>query len=235
MVDILVDADSEIITQVNVLPANGAEAMDAVELIRQEEAAQGNDIQSLSMDGAGANGPMLRELENPEGLAVNTFVPVKTEAPSEIFESSDFVEDPETGRVICPAGKKSRHQGRDSKKRATIHRFDAEQCAPCPLLGQCMKKPPKRFGRNVRKNDYEKEYARAREKTTTEAYASVRSEHPKVERKLGEMVNRHGGRRARYRGRGKVLIQELMAATATNVKRVVRLLCAPDAAPAAAT
>ena len=40
-------------------------------------------------------------------------------------------------------------------------------------------------------------------------------------------MNRHGGRRARYRGRGKVLIQELMASMATNVTRLVRLGCAP--------
>ena len=95
-----------------------------------------------------------------------------------------------------------------------------------------MKNPPKHFGRNVRKNDYEKEYQRAREKATTQAYASVRAEHPKVERKLGEVMNRHGGRRARYRGIGKVLIQELMACMATNIKRMVRLVCAPKTAHA---
>ena len=92
-----------------------------------------------------------------------------------------------------------------------------------------MKELPKRFGRNVRKNDYAKEYRHVREKASTQAYVSIRSEHPKVERKLGEVMNRHGGRRARYRGRWKVLIQELMACTATNVKRLVRLECAPQA------
>lgn len=235
LLDILMDADSEIITQINVLPANGEEAMDAVQLVRQEEAAHANDVESLSIDGAGFNGPMLRELEDPEGLAVNTFVPPKQEPASETFGPDDFVEDAESGRVICPAGKKSRYRERDSKNRATIHRFAREDCEGCALLGQCMKNPPKHFGRNVRKNDYQKEYRRAREKASTQAYASVRSEHPKVERKLGEVMNRHGGRRARYHGAGKVLIQELMACTATNVKRIVRLLCAPQAALANAT
>jgi len=232
LLDVLVDADSEIITQLNVLPANGEEAADAIELIRQEEAAHGNDIASLSIDGAGLNGPVLRELEDPDGLAVDTFVPPKAEPASESFGPDDFVEDPESGAVICPAEKKSRYRERDSNNRATIHRFAREDCQECALLGQCMKNPPKHFGRNVRKNDYEKEYQRAREKTTTEAYASVRSEHPKVERKLGEVMNRHGGRRAHYHGVGKVLIQELMACTATNIKRMVRLLCAPVVASA---
>jgi IS5 family transposase len=230
LLDIVVDADSEIITQINVLPANGDEAVDAIELVRQEEAAHQNDVESLSIDGVGFNGPVLRDLEDPEGLGVNTFVPPTTESPSETFVADDFTEDAERTSVTCPAGQTSRCRDRDSKGRGMVYRFARETCQACPLLEQCMKKPPQKFGRSVRKNDYEEEYRRAREKATTDAYASVRAEHPKVERKLGEVMNRHGGRLARYRGRGKVLIQELMACMAANLKRMVRLLCAPDVA-----
>jgi len=233
LLDILVDADSEIITQVNVLPANGDEGMDTVKLVRQEEADQGNDIESLSMDGLGFNGPLLRELEDPEGLAVNTFVPPPQNPTNDIFVPDDFVEDPESGRVICPAGQKSRYRDRDVKNHATTHRFARKDCQVCALFSQCMKKLPKRFGRNVRKNDYAKEYRQVREKASTQAYLSIRSEHPKVERKLGEVLNRHGGRRARYRGTEKVLIQELMACTATNIKRIAKLACAANVALAA--
>jgi transposase len=230
LLDILVDADSEIITQINVLAANAEEAADAIELVRQEEATHGNDVESLSIDGAGFNGPVLRDLEDPEGLGVNTFVPPKTEPTSETFGPDRFAENAERTAVTCPAGQTSRYRERDSTGRATIYRFTSQTCQACPLLEKCMKNPPKHFGRNVRKNDYEKEYQRVREKAKTEEYASVRAEHPKVERKLGEVVNRHGGRRAHYRGAGKVLIQELMACIATNIKRIVRLLCAPDVA-----
>jgi hypothetical protein len=75
LVDVAMDADSEIVTAVNVLPANGAEAVDAVILIQQEEATQANDVQGLSMDGAGYNGPVLRELTDPEGLNLDVTVP----------------------------------------------------------------------------------------------------------------------------------------------------------------
>jgi transposase len=235
LLDMLVDADSEIITQINVLPANGDEAADAVDLVRQEAAAHNNKIEGLSIDGAGFNGPLLRELEDPDGLAINTIVPPKAEPAGALFAPEKFVEDAETGGVVCPAGKKSRYRERDSRDRAMIHRFAREVCQACPLLKQCMKEPPKHFGRSVRKSDYEKEYQRVREKAATEAYASTRAEHPKVERKLGEVMNRHAGRRARYRGIGKVLIQELMACTATNIKRIIRLVCAPEAAFAPGT
>ena len=226
--DISMDADSELITQINVLAANGDEAADAVSLVQQEEATHGNDIEKLSMDGAGFNGPVLRELEDPEGLAVDTYAPPSKEPDTEIFTPDDFVEAPTPGRVSCPAGETSSYRQRDSRGRSWIHRFKRVVCDGCELVSRCMSHPPQgTFGRTVRKNDYEAEYERARQKATTAEYEAVRSEHPKVERKLGEVMNRHGGRRARYRGNGKVLIQELMSCTATNVKRMVRLLFAP--------
>jgi len=231
LVDILIDADSSIITQVNVLPGNGDEAADALELVRREEAAHGNDIEALSIDGIGYNGPVLRELEDPEGLAIDTTVPPKAKPDGETFGPEKFVDDPATGGVVCPAGKVSCSQSRHRKGHATTHRFARADCVACPLRSGCMKKQPKTSGRAVNKNDYEVEYRRVHEKAATEAYAQVRAEHPQVERKLGEIMNRHHGRRARYRGSGKVFIQQLMACTATNVKRIVKLTSAPKVVP----
>lgn len=228
LVDVLIDADSEIITQINVLPANGNEAADAVELVRQEEAAHGNDVQALSMDGAGFNGPLLRELQDPGGLNIDTYVPVPQETQSALFTSKDFQEDLERGVVTCPAGQTSKERFHDRQDSTTKYRFAPEVCRACPLLARCMKKPPRRYGRTVCKSDYQTEHQQARHKTTTPQYAAVRQEHPKIERKLGELMNRHSGRQARYRRCWKVLIQELLAGMATNVKRLVRLLCAPE-------
>ncbi len=227
--DMLIDADSEIITVVNVLPANGDEAADAVELIRQEEAAHGNDVEAMSIDGVGFNGPLLRELEDPAGLNIDTYVPTPKEGKTDAFTPEDFEEDIQRGVVTCPAGQTSKYRHHDDQKQTTKYRFQAAVCRACPLLARCMKQPPKQWGRTVSKTDYQVEHDRARHKTSTPQYAAIRREHPKVERKLGEVMNRHGGRRARYRGCGKVLIQELMACTATNVKRLVRLLCPPPA------
>jgi transposase len=231
VIDVMLDADSRLITELNVLSAGGDEAADAVALVRQEEEAHGNDVASLSMDGAGFNGPMLRELEAPDGLAVDVIVPPQKEPASEFFAADDFVTETETGRVRCPAGVTSTHRERDEGQHGWSHRFPRKTCEACPLLGRCMKNPPRGYyGRKVRKNDYEPEYRRARQKVGTVAYRKTRAEHPLVERKLGEMLNRHSGRRARYWGTAKVLIQELMAALATNVRELVRRLCAPAAA-----
>lgn len=228
LVGILVDPDSEIVTQIDVLPANGHEAANVAELVRQEEARHGNDIGQLSIDGIGFQGPVLRELEDPQGLGLDVYVPPKQEPASAVFGAEQFIEDPERRHVACPAGQTSRYRERSEKDHSVLYRFNRLTCRGCPLQAQCMKEPPKDFGRGVRKNDDEAEYRRAREKARTPEYAAVRSEHAKVERKLGELMNRHDARRAHDHGHWKVLVQELMACTAMNVKRIVRSLCASN-------
>ena len=180
LVDILVDADSEFITAIDVLPANGNEAADAVELIRQEEAVHGNDVQALSIDGVGFNGPVLRELENPAGLNIDTYVPTPKESETEMFTPQDFQEDAERGVVTCPAGQTSKYRYRDEQKETNTYRFQAGVCLACPLVTRCMKQPPKSRGRTVRKTDYQAEHDRARQKTTTPQYAAVRRGSPRT-------------------------------------------------------
>ena len=113
--------------------------------------------------------------------------------------------------------------------------FAAKKCLVCPLRAECLEKPAGTKGRSVIKNDYESEYRQVAAKSGTPEYAAVRREHPKVERKLGELVRHHGLRWARYRGRAKVLVQSCLTALVVNVKRMVKLLWVPrelsDAAP----
>jgi hypothetical protein len=207
------------------------EILSWVDEVPPPEEAHDNHVETLSMDGAGFKGRVLRELGDPEGLNVNTFVPPPKEPASPTFTPEDFVEEAEQKCVRCPAGQRSTSRHRNQQDTGWMYQFKRSTCQNCPLLSRCMSHAPKgRSGRTVRKNDYEQEYRRARAKAASAEYAKVRTEHPKVERKLAEMLNRHSGRRARYHGQEKVLIQELMAAVATNVKRIMRLLRAPRAA-----
>lgn len=224
LVDILLDADSELITQINVLSATGPEAMDAVTLLSGEQAAGGNQVQSLSIDGVGFHGEMLRQLESPDGMKTDVYVPVPADKADGLFTPRDFRLDSDSGVLVCPAGQRSTAKRYDETKKATSYGFRKTTCATCPLLSRCMKSlPTSSRGRTVCISDFTVEHTRARERAQSEGYREVRQEHPKVERKLGEMMNRHGGRRARYRGRAKVYIQQLMVAVATNTKRFVKL------------
>lgn len=224
LLDIAMDPDSELITSLTVPASNGDEAADAAVLIRQEEEAHGNDVEALSADGVLCKGEKLRELSDPAGLNLEVFVPVPPEPPTEHFTAEDFNLDETGERVTCPAGQQSSRRDRSRHNTGWIYRFRYTVCSACPLQSKCMAKLPKCHGRSVIKNEYAAEYAAARAKARTSKFEAVRCEHRKVERKLGELVRHHHGRRARYRGRLKVLTQQLMTAVVVNVKRMVRIL-----------
>jgi hypothetical protein len=80
--DIAMDADSEWITAIDVLPANGDEAANASRLIEQEERAQGNDIEALSIDGIGFRGDLIERWSDPAGLGLEVIVPPTEPAPA---------------------------------------------------------------------------------------------------------------------------------------------------------
>jgi IS5 family transposase len=223
IVDINMDADSGLITQIDVLEAGGDEAQSAINLVRREQQEHGNQIERLSIDGAGFNGAMIRELEDPDGLNVEVIVPPKRPPVSNQLPNTEFELSDDGQSVTCPAGKQSYYRQRDSN--ATIFRFKREQCEGCPLLSRCHPKFGKGpFGRSINKSDFAEEYQRVRERAETAAFAEIRREHPAIERKLNELVNQHGGRRAKYWGLEKVRMQQLMTATVVDIKRIIKLI-----------
>jgi transposase len=223
--DVAMDADSELITGINVLPANGNEGADATHLIRQEEEAHGNDVQGMSIDGAGYQGKVLRELTDPQGLNLEVFVPPSERPAPAVFGPEQFTLSDDGTTVTCPAGHTSqyRHRAHERQGSGTMFRFAPSACASCPLRAQCLANPTTK-SRQVIKNDYEAEYRTAKAKAQTAEYAQVRREHPAIERKLSELARRHDMRHARYRGQGWVLRQGLLTALVVNLKRIVRLL-----------
>jgi len=221
LLDVAMDADSELITGVNVLPANGNEGADATHLIQQEEQAHGNDVQAMSIDGAGFRGELLRELTDPQGLNLEVFVPPAPPSVTGIFGPEQFTLSADGTTLTCPAGQTTTWQKReDNGARFT---FPPSACAACSLRQQCLS-GPKVQRRHVSKNYYEAEYRAARAKAQTAAYAEVRQQHPAIERKLSELVRRHDARHARYRGQECVLRQGILVALVVNLKRMVRLL-----------
>lgn len=227
LLDAMIDADSEIITAIDLLPANGHEAANAAALVHQEEAVHGNDIAALSIDSVAFQGPVLEELQDPAGLGLDLYVPPKPETPTEYFRPEEFREDPQQGTLTCPAGNTTGRRERNAHDTGWKYRFDRNGCAGCLLRERCMGKLPATTGRTVIKNEYEDQYGRMRAKAQTAEYAAVRREHPKIERKLSELVRRHGARRSRYRGLPKELCGQLLRAMAANIKRISHLLCAP--------
>jgi transposase len=227
MLDMAIDADSELITSLNVLPGNQGEAADAITLIQQEETAQGNDVAGLSIDGAGYKGALLRELTDPDGLNLDVTVPPPKPSERTTFGPERFTQvaiDAQHGEVTCPNGQSTRQRSRTRQATGYRYQFKTAQCAACPLRAQCLENPESKRGRVVVKNDYEAEYAQVAAKAKTPAYQETRRTHPKIERKLNEIVRHHRARRVAFRGLPKIRIQAALTALVVNVKRMVKLM-----------
>jgi transposase len=225
LLDVAMDADSELITALDVLPAGADEAANATGLIQQEEQAHGNDVAALSIDGIGFRGELIEQWSDPRGLDLDVFVPPSEPAPAAGYPPEAFVLDAAGQALTCPAGQTTRSRVRNEKGTGWKYRFRAGPCRGCPLRRECLAQPEATTGgRTVIKNDHEATYRAAREKARTPQYREVRAQHRRVERKLGELVRWHDGRHARYWGRAKVLIQELMTGLVVNVGRLVKLL-----------
>jgi hypothetical protein len=227
--DISMDADSEIITAVNVPPANQDEAENAATLVEQEQKAQGNRVEALSIDGIGFRGETLQNLKDPQGLGLVVYVPPRDwkNAADSYFTVANFhlLQDGKT--LVCPNEEETQSRSRNSRNTGWQFEFTRKQCKDCPMLSQCMKSLPSNHGRHLAINDYEAEYQAARALAQTAAYAQVRKQHPKIERKLAEIIRYHEGRRTRYRGAWQVAIQYLMTSLVVNLKRMVKLLKVP--------
>jgi transposase len=227
LLDVALDADSQIIIALDVLPANADEAADATSLIRHEESVHDNDIQILSIDKIGFRGELLREWQNPDDLALEVVVPPMKLEPTPYFTAEDFTHAVEAKTLTCPGGVTTLRRTRNRVDTGWKYTFARDRCARCALQARCLKHLAKANGRIVVINDYAAEYTAARQKTTTAGYRQVRHEHWRIERKLAEVMRRHAGRRARYRGRARNRIQYLLTGLVVNVKRMVRLLLGP--------
>jgi len=102
LLDVSMDSDSELICAVEVLSANGDEAADIKPLIESEEAKQGNDIESVSVDEIGFRAEVLRELSEESGPHLTVYVP-PYEWPGPVpglFKPEDFLLD-EQSQSLC--------------------------------------------------------------------------------------------------------------------------------------
>lgn len=224
--NVSLDADSELITALDVVPANTDEALQARVLIEQEEAAQGNAIEAVSLDAIGYRGDVLYALsDDPDGPQVTVYVPPKeqTNPPPEYLQPEDFHLNAAGDTLTCPRGETTSSHRRASRGHGEVFTFRTAQCRDCPLRAQCVA-PTNRRGRSVTKSDDTAQYRAAQARAQTGEYKEVRRVHPKIERKHAEVIRWHSGRRLRYWGRGRALLQATLCAVVVNCKRIVNLL-----------
>jgi Transposase DDE domain/Transposase domain (DUF772) len=212
------DPDSEIITATEVTAGNAGDAGPAAGLPAGLLGPNAPDEQADRLevygDAAYGTGPLLAGLE-----AAGAEVMVKVQganAPGGRFSKDAFTIDLEAGQVTCPNQVNAPIRPKPGGGGAA--RF-AAACTGCPLAAQCT---TAKNGRVITIGPYEQQLARGRARSTDPGWlAAYRATRPKVERKIAHLMRRrHGGRRARMRGRDKVAADFSLLAAAANIARL---------------
>lgn len=176
------------------------------------------DVQRLSVygDSAYGSGELLGTLEQADA-EVNCKVQPPV-APGGRFAKDAFQIDLESGTVSCPAGHTVTLKPAADGQLAQF----AQACTGCPLAAKCTTSAN---GRTIHVGPYEQQLTRARERQSDPAWkADYTATRPKVERKISHLMRRrHGGRRARVRGKPKVAADFALLAAAVNLARLAVL------------
>ena len=224
---VAIDPDSEVICAAEVGAANTGDAAMAATLLadlptgsaadptQPAATAQPPPAPIVYGDAAYGTGALLADLAQ-RGVTAMTKVAAPT-APAGHFTKQQFRLDQHT--VTCPARLSvpiipARHGG-------GVARF-GRACQVCPLQASCTSSPA---GRTITIHPHEARLQAARGRQRDPAWrADYRAHRPTVERKLAHLLRRrHGGRRARVRGRLRVAQDWRLLAAAVNLARIAAL------------
>ncbi len=215
-----VDADSQLITAVDVLAGNAADASPALPLTEASETNTGLEVEVTVGDCAYGDG------STRQGFA-DTQRKLIAKAPNlgrkNQIHKSEFRIDLEAMTCTCPAGHTTDtlvptgfwmdKQGQKQPRKSFA--FPVETCAACPLRPQCIHAKVKR-GRLIQLHPQEGLLQQARAFQNSPQFQPYRAMRQTAEHRLARLVQL-GIRQARYFGRKKTLFQLLMAATVANL------------------
>ena len=216
-----IDPDSELIVATDVTAGNVADAAPATAMLGEalgpEKQAPDDVTVEVYGDSSYGTAALVEHIEDA-GAEAN----VKVQPPAAAkghFAQDAFIIDTDKKTVACPAG--ILVELRPRKDGSSTAKF-AASCAGCSLRAQCTDSPR---GRVVSTHPLHHILDRHRKRQRNPDWKTrYRATRPKVERKLAHMMRRkHGGRRARVRGRLRVSHDFALLAAAINLARLTML------------
>lgn len=215
-----VEPSSQIITAVDVIPANAQDSKDAQALI--DESAEKTGLSVTTVIGDGAYGTIEARLDAQEAEIPYTLVAPVAQLPhTGRFTKEDFQIDTEHSEVRCPAAEVTRTYARRTEKKRTgrtfayrIYRFAPKQCSACALRTQCLKQTTPY--RSVLVHEHEGLVTDAKAFQRTDIFRTIYRTRVAVEHRIARLM-RFGARKARYFGSSKVLFQFAMTAALANL------------------
>ena len=143
------------------------------------------------------------------------------------FSVSQFQIEWEKKQVICPMGKVSScwfpSKSRFDQPTIQVH-FRPKDCLICPSRSQCTHSKSSPRNLLLRPEEFYLALQSARERQSTQSFWKNYAIRSGIEGTIGLATDKLGMRRSRYYGLAKTHLQNLLAATAINIKRILNWL-----------
>lgn len=208
----VVDTESGLILDTEVLPGNAGDASDVKAQIERVVKENEVVIDAVLGDCAFGNGATRAEFA-ATAMTLHAKVPAEAQR-GDRFPKSRFTLDLAAGRATCPAGKTTSDY-HETAGGGRVYRFGT-QCAGCPLRANCTQSP---HGRTVAQHPQEALLRAARAAAATPEGRQTLRERVIVEHRQARLAQL-GVKQARYFGRKKTEFQALMAATVANLRLI---------------
>jgi hypothetical protein len=224
---VAVDAESQLVTAVEVLPGNGADATPALSLTEASEVNTGLAVAETVGDCAFGDGNTRQAFADAKRSLI---AKVANVGRHDQIHKSQFHIDLEAMTCTCPTGQTTANlitSGSEldkdgNKQPGKSFAFSVEICANCPLRPECVRSKVNR-GRTIHLHPQEGLLQVARALQHSPAFQPYRKLRQTVEHRQARLVQL-GIRQARYVGREKTLFQVLMAATVANLTLITTKL-----------
>ena len=215
----LVDTASRVILEVEATPALSRQEMVAARTMMERVEKLGIKPVSLGADKAYGSGEFLAWLLE---RGVQPHIPVidRRHQTDGRFTRDQFRYDPALNVYHCPEGKQLRYRGLQRTSQGYAYQTTAADCQGCPQKKRCTPAPSRRIFMHW----HEPARQAVRALVGTPAYEYSRRARYKIEALFAELKQRMRLPRVRLRRLWNVSEQFLLAATAQNVKRLVRFL-----------
>jgi hypothetical protein len=222
---VVADAQTGLITDVDILPGNAHDSQNVMEVVERSEEAMGQKVEEVIGDSAYGSGGVRQQLTERGRHVVARVPPLP---PTGKFTKRDFKIDEKQDRVTCPAGhvcddfsvvSSNSGSGRDKRKRKRFT-FDAKTCLACPLRHKCVTGSAPR---SITVHPQEDLLQSARDFQRTPEFRKEYSLRIVVEHRIARLIQL-GIRKARYFGRRKTLFQVLMAAAVANLTLIANAI-----------
>jgi IS5 family transposase len=213
----VVDDHCGIITASVTVDAGASESAQLQPALEQHETHVGSAAQTVVADKGFGTGENYQQLQQ---RSARPCIPHAARTPRAGRIGQDqFTYHADADCYVCPQGHRLPYSHHSPSKRAHLYKAPAKVCRACPLAGRCAGVR----GRIIWRHQHQPAIEWA-DGLWSRAYRRrlMRRRLHVMEGSFADASNRHGYKRARWRGLGSVTTQNLLIAAIQNIRKLLR-------------